>query len=224
MSVSIAEIIGPSGAGKSSVSECLDAAGGVRAGVTIWGLPMPLIAASAVRAIPKLGRVILGRRRFRLEELKQVIRLEAFYRYLTAGRNESATRLLILDEGAVFALAKLRADRNGAAKGSHYESWESEQLDRWARLIDTVIWLDAPDDLLIERINSRDKKHRMKNRPAAEIAEFLHGYREAYDSIVKELESRRDLCVYRYETADMVSSSLAKEILAIGNGRSISAA
>src|SRR5690606_32897726 len=138
--------------------------------------------------------------------------------------NDSATRLLILAEGAVFALAKLRADINGAAKGRWYESWESEQLDRWARLIDTVIWLDAPDDLLIARINSRDKKHRMKNRPEAEIAAFLHGYRVAYESIVKELEKRRGLRVYRFGTAEMVSSSLAQEILAIGNGRGASAA
>ena len=224
MTVSIAEIIGPSGAGKSSVSAYLDGAGtGIRAGVTIWGLPMRLIAGSSIRSIPKIARVIVGRRRVRIAELKQVIRLEAFYRYLTAGKSNAEPGLLILDEGAVFALAKLRADLNGTPQGRMYEQWESEQLDRWARLIDTVIWLDAPDDLLIQRINGRDKQHRMKNRPHSEVIAFLNDYRQAYESIVRELERRRSVHVYKYQTADIVSSSLADEILAIG-GRGRTAA
>src|SRR6476620_3976483 len=113
----IAEIVGPAGAGKSTLSGCLnDQGSSVRAGLTIWGLPTAAVISGAIVSLPTLIRLCLDRRSIRISDLKQVIRLSAFYRYLKRQSERSApsrVNALFLDEGVVFAISKLRADDQG---------------------------------------------------------------------------------------------------------------
>jgi hypothetical protein len=210
----VAEIIGPSGAGKSWLSESLNECDAkVKAGLTVWGLPISLLLTSGLRTLPVLLRVSLFHRHIDTAELKQIIRLEAFYRYLKRGNDNDGVNALFFDEGVVFALAKLRADSFNNVRNEYIERWESGVLDRWAGLIDAIIWLDAPDEMLIERINSRTKPHRMKNRPGPEVVEFLARYRQAYESVLDELVRRREMKVLRYRTDEFRTRALVKKIL-----------
>ena len=214
----VTEIVGVSGAGKSTLSAALnDGNRQIRAGITVWGLPFSMLVGSSLLSLPALFILCAERRRIYLEEIKQVIRLNAFYRLLKReiGNRNSVPAALFLDEGIVFVLAKLRVENFGGQKnsGGFMSRWEKHALDRWSALLNGVVWLDAPDELLVERIRTRAKKHRMKHQPDAVIYDFLARYRASYEQIIKELNSRNPLKVIRFRTDDASLDRMAGEII-----------
>ena len=72
----VVEVAGPAGSGKSTVSRWLTQRSQVVA-ASIWGLPRPLYAASAVRVLPAIGALVGAARWLPWEETEQLIRLDA---------------------------------------------------------------------------------------------------------------------------------------------------
>jgi shikimate kinase len=205
----VAEIVGPAGAGKSTLAQALGRRdGGVRAGLGVWGLPAPVLVWSALVCVPRLWRMWRGGGAVGREAAGLVVRLEALGRVL--GRESAKRRrVLLLDEGTVFALAKLR----GFARGDG-EARTRELVGRWAGRLDAVVWLDAPDEVLARRIRERAKPHRMKARTDAELASFLARYRESYERVVESLRAGSSgLKVIRVNTNGQTPDELAEEVL-----------
>lgn len=196
------EIIGPPGAGKSSLSRILnEKCSHIVAGISIWKLPRVLLTRSLIGSVPKLARVRLHRVGRSYDEEKQLVRLEALYRKLNS--SDSAGRLgnakaFFFDEGPVFAFSKLRVDRQGPDETTI--GWEESFLDRWSDILDGVIFLDASNETLIERIRGRRKDHRIKFKDDAAIIEFLDRYRAAYYRVIRELKERGDLRAWKFST------------------------
>lgn len=220
-SILMAEIIGPAGAGKSTLSALLNKSNlQIEAGITIWGLPRSLLAKSTFISVPTVARILLEEKELNISNSKQIIRLRAFYQHLIMekqlskeARSKSVNRMIdavFLDEGIVFALSKLRADWK-EYKG-YMQNWEKETLNQWSKVLNTIIWLDAPNDILIERIRIREKSHRMKFQPADEIHNFLDEYRSAYTNIVKRFQSLNDVTVIKFDTAENSLETIAAEI------------
>jgi thymidylate kinase len=217
-SMIIAEIAGPSGAGKSTVSSAINLRDvGVEAGLTVWRMPTTSLLTSGVTSIPDLLRLGFEGPILRKDELKQVIRLDAFYKLLKRRAVENGDRYsaLMLDEGVVFAISKLRADIGGHGRTREMKMWEEKVLDRWSSILDAVVWLDAPDDLLIHRVRTRKKTHRMKNKPDDVIRDFLKRYRQAYEGVIGELTRRNNINVLRFDSEETNSEMIADEILRV---------
>ncbi|HEV2762136.1 MAG TPA: hypothetical protein VGV38_04000 [Pyrinomonadaceae bacterium] len=227
----VVEVAGPAGAGKSELARALagrDA--GVSQSLGVWGLPWAALAAGALSSLPLLAS-LCGRRQVGRGEAALLVRLRALYGLLgRASGVEHAT--LLLDEGAVFALAKLdaygRAAGEGKSAASHDEAGRSDRrsselFTRWAARLDAVVWLDAPDTVLARRIRERAKPHRMKDRPDAEVFEFLARYRAAYARVLSELERRNGLRVLRFSTESESAESLAGRVLASLRGECVTA-
>lgn len=216
----IAEIIGPSGAGKSALSASLNLRDRtIRAGLTVWGLPLRSLLGSGIISLPAILGICVARKRVRVDEMQQIVRLNALYRKLktlSAESGLSKRSALFLDEGVVFALAKVHADGliGNAASSRSLDGWEKVELDKWSKVLNVLIWLDAPDDLLIDRIRTRAKSHRMKERPDDEVREFLARYRASYERIIYELISRRsDIRVIKFSTEEAQLDSIASKII-----------
>lgn len=207
-----AEIIGPAGAGKSTLTGLL---GGrdvrIKTGLSIWGLPLPLLATGTFSSLTDLV-ALFGTRRFSLEDLKLVIQINTL-RQLLRRESEKGYRLLLLDEGEVFGLARLRAFRTGSV-ASDSAAWMSSLLNRVAPTLDVVIWLDAPDAVLAQRIRERDKPHRTKNLRESEICEHLGRYRAAFEQVMTELTRRSPLKVITFRTDRQPLEEIANQILA----------
>ena len=95
-----------------------------------------------------------------------------------AGRRASsaaraAAALAVFDHGPLFRIARLRAFGPRLVESAAFRRWSEAAVRRWARLLDAVVWLDAPDALLAERIDARDERHRMKGGEAGETQRFL---------------------------------------------------
>src|SRR5215211_5676464 len=145
----VAEIVGPAGAGKSTLTQVLrERDGSLRTGLSVWGLPPTLLCLNAVLSLPRFVGLYRSRGRIRRDEVKLIVRLSALHQLL--GRESSKNyRTLLLDEGTIFALVKLLAFSDNA-KSNHLDAWTQSLLNRWARRLDAVIWLDAPDEVLAE--------------------------------------------------------------------------
>jgi shikimate kinase len=213
----IAEIVGPSGAGKSTLSAAINSVDcEIEAGLTVWGLPLISLAWSTLLSAPDLLGLIWERKQFRQDELKQVIRIGAFYRILMRKGVEAGSdhKAFLLDEGVVFALAKLRADIDSEFRSKRMRRWEEKALDRWSSILSTIIWMDAPDEVLIWRINNRAKQHRMKNSAEDSMREFLARYRAAYVEVIDKLKSRGKIQVIQFRTDELDPRAMVGEILA----------
>jgi deoxyadenosine/deoxycytidine kinase len=215
----VAEIVGPAGAGKSTLTKVLrERDDSLRTGLSVWGLPPTLLCLNAILSLPRFVGLYRSRGRIRRDEVKLIVRLSALHQLL--GRESSKNyRTLLLDEGTIFALVKLlafsdNANGNGNGRSNHLDAWTQSLLNRWARRLDAVIWLDAPDEVLAERIRSRGKSHRVKDKSDAEIFAFLARYRESYERVISELNARHGLKVIRFSTEHYSLEQMADQILA----------
>jgi shikimate kinase len=207
----IAEIIGPAGAGKTSLSQLLRRGQDVRSGLSLWRLPPTLLGISACSSLPSLVALSIQRKRFDWEDLKLVIQHNALLRLLN---RESAKgyQTMLLDEGTVFALVRLRAFRSEAVTADD-DHWMQSLFTKVASRLNAVIWLDAPDAVLARRIRERDKPHRMKSRSDAEIENHLSLYRMSFERVVAELSKRNGLKVFRYRTDEVTLEEIATKVL-----------
>lgn len=217
----VAEIVGPAGAGKSELARAIEGRGaGVLAGLGVWGLPKRLLLAGAPASLPRLVGLRRGGRPAGLEEIKLVVRLEALARRV-ARESSRSYKLLLLDEGLVFALAKLQTTCGADGDG---EAWVRELSGRYAAMLDAVIWLDASDAVLTRRIRGRDKPHRMKASADAKISAFLARYREGYERVLAEMSARRDLKIIRASTDGETPGRVAERVLSVIGGAGVAQA
>ena len=209
----VAEIVGPAGVGKSTLSRLLNHRDGtVRAGLSVWGLPPTLLFRNLWFALP-VFLDLYGIGRLPWDEVKQIVRLMALHQLLKQERWQHY-QTLVLDEGAVFTLAKLCAFGRENIKSRFCEKWLQDFLRQWASTLDAVIWLDAPDSILTERIRARNKAHRVKEETDLEIHEFLARYRASYEKIISELIAHRSLKVMRLNTELLAQERVADSVLA----------
>ena len=210
----IAEIIGPAGSGKSSLSLLLRKADNVRTGLSVWRLPFTLLATSAFLSLPHLVVLCRRRRGRSWENLKLVIQHNALLR-LISRESAKGYEALVLDEGTIFALAKLRAFATevGATDSDDSDTRMNNLFDGQASLLNAVIWLDASDDVLARRIRERDKPHRVKNGSDAEIQNHLARYRDSFEQVVSELSKRNGLKVLKFSTDTVPLEEIAATVL-----------
>jgi hypothetical protein len=108
-------------------------------------------------------------------------------------------RVIILDEGPVFALSWLDVffSRNGDRVPA---LWRRRVVAEWARLLDVVVFIDASDITLAHRIRTREKPHMVKDLPDEEIFGFSAGFRRAFERAIGELAQAGHIVVDSLKT------------------------
>jgi hypothetical protein len=171
----VVELVGPAGAGKSTLAKGVTAVDrSVRSGLSLWGLPRRRLIRSALALLPTMIGGGLKRARLRVGELAQLIRLDALRHVVV--HEASRHRIIILDEGPIFALSWLdvffarTGDRAPAA-------WRQRVITDWATLLDVVVFID-PSDIVAA------------TRPAQtedDAVGFSTGFRRALDRAISDL-------------------------------------
>ncbi len=179
----VVELVGAAGAGKSTlVAELqrrdasvrwLQRARAARVGATVRVVPAWLAAASRA----PLGYAWRNGRFFlRLAALEEVV----------SRASRDAAGPVLLEHGPVFTLARLRAFHTGPMPAP-LARYAARELARWTKTLDLVIALDAPRDVLAERIRTRPKDHVMRDSSDEQVGEFVDRYRAAYEAVLAEL-------------------------------------
>jgi thymidylate kinase len=86
-------------------------------------------------------------------------------------------------------------------------------LRQWAGTLDLVIWLEAPDAVLLERIRVRPHPHAIREQPEREAYAFLARYRRAYDEILEALTGSGQLAILRFDTTGAPPDAIADAVL-----------
>jgi hypothetical protein len=163
---------------------------------------------SAIALLPTILGAGINRSPLSAGEIAQMVRLGALRRVVEA--EAVRHRVIILDEGPVFALSWLEVffSRNGDHVPA---SWRRRVIAEWATLLDVVVFIDASDITLANRIREREKPHMVKHLPDAEIFGFAAGFRRAFERAIGELSQAGHVVVDTLSTeSDPVDENTAR--------------
>jgi thymidylate kinase len=210
----VVEIVGPAGAGKSTVFEGL-----LRGNENVEPKPIlarppyrSLLARHLASALATLVRLrLIGRRTTRA----QVVMM-AYLRALPRAIDERGTgrnRFVVFDQGPVYFLTRPSIQHGRLA------AWWDRSVEIWRHRLDAVVWLDAPDTVLLERINSRSKWHVLKGQPEQEARDVLVKSRAVYEKVLERLDANGDgPLILRFDTSRRSADEIVTDVLAAVNG------
>jgi len=145
-------------------------------------------------------------------EIKKMVYLNGWHRVLKRqGSNNNA--IIVVDQGAIFKLATLYEFGPEKLKDQSLNEWWDQLFKQWASTLDMVVWLDGSDDILIERIISRDSWHLVKELSTQEARKFFSDYRVAYNYILSKLTSIEDITVLRFDTSYQSPEDIMAQVM-----------
>jgi shikimate kinase len=212
----IVELVGLAGSGKTTLSRALkQGSEKIQIGAEIELRELRHIPVF-FRNTPPLLPVILHRRRsgrrFTWEEIKYLVYLNGWPRVL-GQQATCGSEAILLDHGPVFKLATLNAFGPEYLRTAQAESWWKAMFRQWASTVDIVVWLDAPDSILEQRINSRNQRHAVKGKTEAEVRQFLARYRMSYQEILAKLITDGAPALFQFDTSQTTIEQVAEEVL-----------
>jgi hypothetical protein len=203
----IVEIIGPAGAGKTTLCETLIRSG---SGVRLQNFPdvrnvsnAPFFISYGLQLIPSLTNVPpRGDRWLSRREFAWLTILNGWSGILQRERKRSDD-IILLDQGPVYLLTEASEFGPEYLRTKKSVTLLLDDLySRWAHILDLVVWLDAADRDLAERIRTRDKGHPVKERSMETTLEFLVCYRKAYERTILRLSANHPgLKVLRFDSS-----------------------
>jgi broad-specificity NMP kinase len=205
------EIAGPAGCGKTSLVEALAARCSVHLGVASCDLScLPL----ALRLIPLLpaGYVWDGLRHHRMprETMRSMVYLE-WWLLQRSRRGLRDGSPVLYDHGPFFRLATLEAF--GPPAGPGFRGWWDSMRDSWSEKLTRVIWLDAPDSVLLERIRRRARVHVCKEMSDEQAKAWLGRYRDAFEASLATLREHRPTDVIEFDTSTRNPNEIADALI-----------
>ncbi len=209
---SVGEVVGPAGAGKSTLlSALITQDGAIAAGVPLSGggklaslARLTGVLVSLLPAAARTGSWVTW------EEVRCAIYLDAWQRVLR-DRTKSDVAVL-MDQGPVFRLAVLSEFASPVLKSERFRRWCNARLEEWADVLDVVIHVDAPDDVLLRRIRERERYHLLKDETDEHGRSLLARYRRAYDTILNELARKGRTRILRFDTAQTTTDVIAEAV------------
>lgn len=212
----IVELVGPAGAGKTTVTRTL-----LQYSTKVKVAPdislrrpkhLAISALSVPLSLPVLWPGTHNGRWFTRDEFKSLIYLKTWPRVLTqqAANNRGA---ILLDQGPVFRLATLHAFGPEDIRKPAAVTWWNKMFKLWAPVLDIVIWLDAPNTVLEQRINTRTRWHLVKGKSKQDTSQFLDWYRISYHEVLTRLSANGGPRLIKFDTSQTSTPEVVNAVL-----------
>lgn len=204
----LVEVVGVAGAGKSTLAGGLDAGPDGSSLVGTLRTSEPRHLPSVLRGAPLAAAVAIAARRrgapLSWVETKAALYLAGHDPVAHAARTGTGdpptpASWVVVDQGPVYSLARLLVREEGVPAIEPGGRLWRRLLARSARLLDLVVVLHAPQDVLVRRIDGRDQDHEVKGAGGRAAGAFLTAYTEAYARVVTEL-AQLGVEVHRVDT------------------------
>jgi shikimate kinase len=216
----IVELVGLAGAGKTTLSRALsqrDEKILVAADLELRKRAhIPIFVGNIPFLLPVFLRRCRSSRWFTWDEIKAMVYLNGWPRLLRQQAFNNGTTIL-LDHGPVFKLATLNAFGPARLKSQGFEKWWHSMFEQWAFTLDVVIWLNAPDTILAERINMRNQRHAVKGKSELEASKFLARYRTSYEQTLANLAAYGGPTLLQFDTSQASIEQIVDEVLVTCN-------
>jgi deoxyadenosine/deoxycytidine kinase len=198
----VVEVVGIAGAGKTTLLSVLG-----QKDKTILTLPsfrrlqyVPHFACSILTLLPTFLRQYTRGQRFTRKQIVWMTRLKATHRILNP-QAFNHHRVIVLDRGPVYMLTRLLESISTSTSTRSFENWWNSMIKTSAAALDVIIWLDAPDETLMERVLNRGKWHKIKDKSDQEARDYLANYRALYEQVIAELTGPDHPKVLYYDTS-----------------------
>ena len=214
------ELIGPAGAGKSSL---LCELRRQHPALPIFAdrlrvrepQNLPFYLQSGAATLPTLLRplwTLSGPERwYTREEISRMLYLVGMHRVFQ--RRLRRQGVVVIDQGPIFELTHLRAFGPARLHSHAFVPWWRNLYRQWAHLYQLVVWLDAPDEVLIPRVRRRDQAHVIKNYSEADAQALLARYRHTFVSVMEQLQHHATIPILQFTTNQMAVEEIAQRIL-----------
>lgn len=207
--VTTGEVLGAPGAGKSTLLSALSQGPGDVVAVTRYRSPAaaPAYLRAAVHLAPRLLPEVMAGRTTR-QRLNWALRLNASATVLRQHTRVDA-RLVLFDQGPVYTLVRL-------AQAQGRDAWWHTQAARWSGLLDVLVVVDAPDELLLERLVTRAKAHAYTSLDPADALQAIARDRDTCSAVIDVLSSQDHApVVHRIDTARVALADAVRDVRAL---------
>lgn len=208
----VIEIAGVAGTGKSTVTGALAEAIGLHTVSRHRNRAnAPGYLASAARLAPTLTRV-------RATDLaswrgcNKMVRLRASLALVGAHARHGCAGV-VFDQGPLFLLSAIDGDRRHATASAAFSRWRAGELQRTRRALDVVVMLEAPDEVLLERIRGRGKQHVLKHLQDRAARRGLANMRSGLERTADELAASGTVHIERIDTSVVSVEQIVRRIV-----------
>lgn len=208
----LVEIIGPAAAGKTTLARALCAGGnGIHPGMRIGKLRHVGPSASVIGPLFVTWlRTHRDDRWLDRREMRWIARLETWTRAVERGR--AGDGAIVLDHGPLFRLASLREFGPSITQTDSFGMRWREELEFWLDALTMVVSLDAPDHVLLRRVEHRGHWFLSGDHTDDAKREFLDRYRRAFDDVLASAPA--SLPIRRFGTDGYPTAEIAEAVLA----------
>lgn len=175
---------------------------------------VPFFISNTLPFVPTFLRQYKHSRWFTWKEIRSMVYLKA-WRHVLDQKTPGKDKIIMLDHGPIFKLVQLREFGPEFTKSTRYNEWWYNTLAQWTETLDVVIWLDAPDETLLDRINTRSTNHTVKGKPKEEGYELLTRYRKSFQEIKAKLTTNSNLTFLHFQTDQHSPEQIANEVMAM---------
>lgn len=211
----VVEIVGLAGAGKSTLSHALMR---TNASVRLCNFPDVRKISAAPFFLWNGLQVSLALRNLEHDRSRKLTRREFAWLSILNGwpaclQRELRNQLIVLDQGPVYLLTELSEFGPEFLRCDAADNFWRRLHSRWADTLDAIIWLEAADADLLNRIRTREKEHVVKHKSDQATLAFLNLYRRAYERVILKLTmTDSDLRIIRLETSQRSADEIAHQL------------
>lgn len=120
----------------------------------------------------------------------------------------------ILAPGSVYWLTGIRDYCPKITASQEYAKWGDEKLRQWRQALDLIIWLDAPNELLLDRVTARAESHQAKNQSPKETLEEISRLRKGYGEIISLMTTQGGPRLLQFRTDQISPEQIADNLYA----------
>lgn len=151
---------------------------------------------------------------FTWKEIKILCYLDCWLPYVMRCAVEK-DMVVVLDPGSIYWLTALKWFGPELTKDPIFQSWWEETRRKWMNAIDILVWLDAPTELLIDRVNSREEWHESKGFTVEETRISFDTYRKGYSELFALISGRRKNHIFKFHTDQTSTEEIFNQVKAV---------